>query len=234
MTAPTVSGSLAGPPAPHTVSIRIPLLLCLASVLGGCASSVAPAEDAVLAYVDALERGDCQRAARSLSRRADVEGWAASCEEHLTLYQRQATAIRESLRAESPQVTARLRVDRLRSVRLEHRDGAWFVAEPVALLDGAETPVASMAALAAALESDAVVQILSLLGEDLRAQYVAEIGALSDALVSGGAADMYVYGDTASVELGGVTIRLAREGGSWRVTSVEQAGVYDQMYYDEW
>lgn len=216
------------------MSTRILLLLSLASVLGGCASAVAPPEDAVLVYVDALERGDCQRAARSLTSSTDADAWAASCEEHLALYQRQALAIRDALASEAPQVSARLRVDRLRSVSLAHQDGAWFVAEPVALLDGASTPGASMAALAAALESDAVIQILSLLGDDLRAQYLAEIGALSDALVSGGTADMYVYGDTASVELGGVTIRLAREGGAWRVTGVEQAGVYDPMYYDEW
>ncbi len=210
----------------------LPLIVVLASA---CTTTVAPPGEVLTAYADAIRSGQCARAFSYLAAGAESESeFVASCESHGALYEAQADAILSGLSAAGLEVEARVPVDRLRSVALAHVDGSWFIGESVSLIDGGKTPVASMAALAAALDSEAVAQLLGLLSTDMREQYASEIEALASALASGGERELEVFGDVASVTVGDVTIRLLREQGSWRVSGVDQPQTYSDYGYEDW
>ena len=153
---------------------------------------------------------------------------------HEALMQAQAVAIRDALAVSAPRVSAELPVDRVRSVELVYEDDRWRFARNVPLIEGSDDPVSSMGALAAALQSDAVADLLAMLSDDLRAQFVSEIAAITDALTEFEGSEVSVFGDSASVTIGEVTIRMVRQDGSWRVSAVEQPYVYDDYYYEEW
>lgn len=209
------------------------------ALCAGCATTVEPPERAVAAYVDAVRAGEWGRAYRLLGEDARDGMTAAEyrefCADNEELVRTQAEAIGAALDASAPRVMATVPVDRLRNVSLEHDGGRWFLAEGVPLATGADTPVASMEQLAAALDSEGVTQLLALLSEDMRARYMAEIDAIVDALARTDASALAVYGDSASVEVGEITIHLVREAGAWHVSDVEQPYAYDDdYYYEDW
>lgn len=220
----------------HGLSRPLVVLLVLCA---GCGSSVESPDAALRSYVSAIEGGDWARAYRLLDEGArhgmSASEYADYCSTNRELMVDQARALASALDEGSARVLASVPVDRLRAVELEHVDGAWYLAGGVPLSTGAETPLASMEQLAAVLDSDGVHQLLDLLGAELRARYVAEIGAIVTALADAGSSTVSVFGDHASIEVGEITIQLVREDGAWHVSNVTQPYAYDdEYYYDDW
>ncbi len=220
--------------------MRLDVTAAIAIALTGsaCATRVAAPENTLIAYTEAVERGDWVQAYRlvgdEIRRGMTADEFAEFCESNETLLVEQARSIRSSVDRGETEVTASVVVDRIRSVDAVYVGDSWRLAEQVPLLDGADTPIASMSALSAALQSDGVVQLLSLLSEDAEDRYLAEIDAIVGALLDSEESDLSVYGESASISIGEITINLVKESGSWHVSSVAQPPTYDSYYYDEW
>lgn len=220
--------------------MRLDVTAAIALALTGtaCATRVAAPENTLVAYAEAVERGDWGQAYRlvgdEIRRGMNSDEFADFCASNEALLTEQARAIRESVGRGETEVHASVPVDRIRSVEATYVGDSWRLSEQVPLLDGADTPVASMSALAAALQSDGVVQLLSLLSEDAEDQYLAEIDAIVEALLDSEERDLSIYGDSASISIGEITISLVKESGSWHVSSVAQPPSYDSYYYDDW
>lgn len=219
-------------------SARLISALLIASTLGlgACGQRVPDPARAIDEYVDAVESGNWTAAYRTLATEArggmTLDEYQSYAEENRDALVVQARALRDALGNDDPVVSAALPMDTARVVELEHERGRWFVSEEVPLLRGGDTPEETMLALAAILESAAVDDLLAIMSDDMRERYLAEIDALVSALLDGQEGMVATYGTSAHIDVGDITIRLVREGGAWRVDSVEQPYAYDDYYYD--
>ncbi|MFT6399467.1 MAG: hypothetical protein ACJAYU_004234 [Bradymonadia bacterium] len=224
----------------NALPMRLDVTAAIALALTGtaCATRVAAPENTMIAYADAVDRGDWSQVyglvGDEIRRGLSEVEFAEFCASNEALLSEQASAIRGSVERGETEVHASIPVDRIRSVDTTYVGESWRLTEQVPLLDGADTPVESMSALAAALQSDGVVQLLSLLSDDAEDRYLAEIDAIVEALLDSDERALSVYGDSASISIGEITINLVKESGSWHVSSVAQPPTYDSYYYDDW
>lgn len=209
-------------------------VLAITLATSSCANRVESPEDVLTAYAQAVESTDWRRiyeiVGADVRRGMTLEEFEEYCDENLEFLQEQARQI-QALHPDDVAVTARVPVGRIREVETVHVDGRWRLVDQVPLLDGADTPTESMSALASALQSDGVIELLSLLSEDAEDRYLAEIDALVEALLDADERRLSVFGDSATVSIGEITISLVREDGAWQVSSVAQPPSYDAYDY---
>lgn len=203
---------------------------------GACASTTAPrAEDAIDSYVDAVRGADWRAAYRALDPAvhggASIEEFVAYCEAHREALQQQAEALALARAAGSAETVADVPVDRVRSAQVVLESGQWRLRDHAPLLEGGSTPTEALASLALLVRSEALDDLLGALSTDLRRRYTAELELVAEALERGAAADLAVYGDSASVTVGEVVVHMRREDGVWRVSGLDQPYVYNG-YYD--
>ena len=208
--------------------------LAIALATSACASRVGTPEDTLNAYANAVDARDWRRVydlvGPEVRRGMSPDEFSAYCASNEELLLEQARQLR-TLRPEDVTITASMAVDRVRDVEAVHVDGRWALTDQVPLLDGTDTPTESMSALAAALQSDGVVQLLSLLSEDAEDRYLSEIDAIVEALLDAEERQLDVFGDSATVSIGEITISLIREDGAWQVSTIAQPPSYDAYDY---
>jgi hypothetical protein len=218
--------------------LDVPSAIAVTLLSSACANRVETPENTLVAYVNAVENRDWRRAyalvGPDVQRGMSTAEFVEFCEENASLLSDQASHIEDAVARGQVSVRAELPLDRVRSVDTLHVEGRWLLADQVPLLDGSDSPTDSMSALAAALQSDGVVELLSLLSEDAEGRYLAEIDAIVEALIDAGERQLSVYGDTASISIGEITISLIRESGAWQVSSVSQHDSYDSYDYYDW
>lgn len=218
--------------------LDVPAAIAFTLLSSACASRVQTPENSLADYVSAVENRDWGRVYEmvgpAVQRGMTADEFREFCDENAVLLEEQARSIESAVERGEVSVQAEVPLDRVRSVEAVHVDGRWLLADQVPLLDGTDSPTDSMSALAAALNSDGVVQLLSLLSEDAEGRYLAEIDAIVEALLEAGERQLSVYGDSASVSIGEITINLIRESGAWQVSSVTQPYSYDSYDYDYW
>lgn len=210
------------------MTARIPRIagLSLLFALAACGSRVTAPEDTVLAWADAIDAGRCDAAARLLDESArggrSADDWSDWCAEHLEPLQTQVDGIRSALADDALTVEARVPLDIARDAHLVHVGGGWAFAEQPPLLGGGDDPVDALESLAAVLSSPGMQDVLAVLSDDTREQYAAEIRAITAAMLAGSDANVRVTGDSATVDVGPLTVRLVREDGAWRVDEIDQ------------
>lgn len=205
--------------------------ICVGLVSVGCASTVPSPESVVDAYVSAIEAGDCGAAFGTLAAGPETEDeFIARCREDLDLLRVEA---RQIAAAGAPEVFASVPLDPVREVRLVHVSGAWHLAEPPPV-PGGTTPMDAIADAIAALEDPAVRAAMDSLGGSLASGTAGDVDALLEALSETPEAALTLYGETATVTVGDITLRLQLEDGTWRLAGVDQPFRYDPYDYDAW
>ncbi len=210
-----------------------------AASLAGCsAATVAAPDDAIDAWVSAVERGNWDRAWELLSQdgrrgrsQAEFRQWAAANADALRA---EAEGLRVARESKVAAVRAWIPLDAAHDVELTWSDGRWFLAENMPLLGGADTPMQAMSAVAALIESPELESLLRVMGPSLRARYEAELSALSAALIAGAGQEVVVNGDTATVSIDELTFRLVRVDGAWMLDGINQLYDYNNYDYYDW
>lgn len=211
---------------------RISLLAAVAFV-PACAHR-APSPDRTLANLArAAQNGDCRDIWRQLDETArggrSIDEFETWCEEHDELFAAQGRALEHALRTRQTDVVARLPIDSSRYVTTVHEGGRWYLDGHVALPFGGDTPLEAALNLAALVEGDGMQAMFAMLSPTLRDIYSAEARTLAQSLRDG-VADIVIYGETATVSVGDITIRFVVDEGLWRVDSIAQT-YYDDYYY---
>lgn len=221
-------------PAGHVAATALALCAFGVAPSSGCAPRIARPEAVVDSWVSAIGQSNWNAAYDLLDADArgamDRESFAAWCEQNEEQLRAQAVRLAEAVDSSDAQVHAALPLDSARDASLVWVNGRWYFASDVPLLEGGDTPQESLVALAALLRSPAMLDVLAVLSDTMRTRYVDEIDAVAEALTSGASSDVVVFGDSASVTVGELTVRLRREDGIWRLDSVQQPTGYGYGY----
>jgi len=221
----------------RTLTALVFLVFLSAGLVSACGSRVQRPEVTLERYVDAIRSGDCDAAYALLDdrfhARMTATQYATYCQENASALTDQAERLANAMAEERAEVNARLPLDSARVVTLTHEGGSWYLAENIPLLHGGDTPVETLQAVAMFFESPAVNDLSMLLSETSRNVFLAEMKAIAQALREGADAELLVFGDAAIVTFGGLTVRLGRENGIWRVDSIQQDSAY-HYGYDPW
>ncbi|MFT5992568.1 MAG: hypothetical protein ACI82G_001566 [Bradymonadia bacterium] len=204
----------------------------LLGAFAGCSgNAVAPATNVVDSYTRAVERADWPAAYALLGREAhggvSEQEYVTFCQANQAALQQQARDIAAARRARGVTTSAELPIDGARTLSLVHQEGGWRLNEQVPLPLGSDTPVAALASLASVADSDAFSALLSGFDDALADRYLAELRVLARLFEDGSRADVQVHGDSATVTIDQVTLQMTRTDGSWRVTSIDSVGYYN-------
>lgn len=202
----------------------IPCLLALVAGCGGGSWVEGPSRS-ILAYADALERGDTDRAWALLdedARRGRTEA------EHARLMEQNAAELREQgdaleRAAGSDAVEARARVTLAsgETVVLVLEDGRWRIDGGVMDAHGMGTPRDAVAAFRRALMRRDLDGIERVLSRQTRAEWEEEVRRVVESTADPDDLEVEIQGNRAHVRTtGGGSIELVRESGEWRVVDV--------------
>jgi hypothetical protein len=218
-----------------TTTLAVAALGATTTLAPACAPRLSRPEAAIDQWTDAVARGQWDAAydllapeARGGLTREEFGEW---CDANAERLRAQADRVRTARTVSEADVRAWLPLDAARDAELVWLDGRWFLARDLPLAEGGDSPQESLAGLSALLRSEAMQDVLAILSGRTRQRFVDELTAIADALAQGAAADVSIYGDTASVAVGDLTLRLRREAGVWKLESVQQPYSYDYYGY---
>lgn len=216
------------------LSITLVGLFC-----SNCMNHIQRPEHTIERYIEAVEAEHWRVAYQYLasSQRGSMteNEFITYCEEHNALMHAQAESIATAMESEDFQVHAQVQLGPARRVNYVLSDNRWYFQENIPLLEGGDTPEATLAALANTFESEVFRELLHVMSEDMQDLYTAEYDEISSAFAQAAESQIEIRGNNATVRVGDVTIRLLKEEGTWRFDGIEQTVSRDHDYYeDEW
>ncbi|MCC6524285.1 MAG: hypothetical protein IT373_16620 [Polyangiaceae bacterium] len=198
-----------------------PLALAAVAAVTGCGgvAPVPPAEPVVVAYEDALRRGDADALYELMSAESKR---AVSREELLRVLTEQKEELADHVKGiASPervvQAHAEVRYGDGEIVSLALEGGGFRVGAVDALPAAARTPVQALAELRRSLARRSYPALLRLLSPRTRSAIESDLRSLVDGLAEPDALRVEVTGDQATVHLPGHVVVLRREDGVWYV-----------------
>lgn len=202
-------------------------MLCLVGLVAGCGGGppVEGPSGRILAYADALERGDAERAWALLDEDARR---GRSRTEHAALMRQNEAELREQgealeRAAGSDAVEARAHVTLAsgETVVLVLEDGRWRIDGGVLDAYGMGTPRDAVAAFRRALMRRDLNGIERVLSRQTRAEWEEEVRRVIDSTADPDDLEVEIQGNRARVRTtGGGSVELVRESGEWRVVDV--------------
>jgi len=198
------------------------------AALVACGGTVAPPDATVHALTEAMGRGDCDAI---LSLAHDDGTWdRAACESDLASLRAQAAAMEV---AEAPEVVALLPVTSATSASLTRVGRRWRLAAPVATTIAPATPLDALHGLLQAIEAGGASEITRWMTTEQAATWGTDLETVRAAIAQVGSAEVSVYGQSAAVTVGEVTVRLLLGRDGWRVSGIDLPVPYD-AYYEDW
>lgn len=208
--------------------IAVALAACAAPSLGACGSRLPSPDSTLQAWADAVEEGRCADAVESMDLvdAASVSAWVAACETDRDSARAEAERVRRALRDRGVSERATVPVDGVRRAELARVDGAWKLMSPPWLGVGAPSPWEGLRAWAHQLDEAMSEGAFSALAPNARRRLQNELEALRSIALRMRDEDAVVTGSTARFSRDGWSITLSRDGGGWRVESIEGAGFF--------
>lgn len=207
-----------------------------AVTLAGCGGAVTPPEDALRAWSNAVERGDCagmyDLLASDVRLQVTAETFEQWCVGQSDAMQTQSDLILDSLDSgASAYVVARVPVGPFHQVRVRLVDNRWQLDQPLPLLSGADDPLSAVAELSRVIDGPQADQFLSMMSPELRTSFLGRLHAVRSLMLAGDPASLVVTSDTAQMIVGTITISFRLRDSIWTIEDLSdsQSG---SAYYD--
>lgn len=202
------------------------LAFCLfTSGCGAAAASGGAPSETLIAYADAVEHGDVERAyalSSTETRSAmSLETFRERMRENHDELVAEAIALKARA-ADATRARAELHLTNGETVTLSLEDGEWSIEGGVIDAPALRTPRDAVVAFRQALVRRDMAGVLRVLDRQRRAQISAQVARVVESTSDEADMQVEVDGDQAVVHLtDGGQIQLVREGGEWHVVDVE-------------
>jgi hypothetical protein len=207
-----------------------------AFAVSACGGAVAPPEDTLRAWSNAVEREDCAGMyallASDVRSQVTEETFEQWCVGQRDAMQTRSDLIQDSLASgASAHVVARVPIGPFHQVRVRLVDNKWQLDQPLPLLSGADDPLSAVAELSRVIDGPQADQFLGMMSPELRTSFLGRLHAVRSLMLAGDPASLVVTSDTAQMVVGTITISFRLRDGVWTIEDLSDSQSAD-MYYD--